>query len=182
MKILLCVMFLLPAFAQDETPPGAEPAPVDRDHPPANAVGQSRDRSVLQPKPGSEAIKPKDYSDQTGYWHPFARMGRYVLSDQKVIWTSPFHTSRKDAQWWLIFGGATGALIATDKYVSKNAPSAPWIGHLGDDVRTSARRIRCCRSRPASILPARSITGIIFAKRDCFRLKRWRTSPSWNWH
>jgi membrane-associated phospholipid phosphatase len=134
MKILLCVMFLLPAFAQDETPPGAEPAPVDRDHPPANAVGQSRDRSVLQPKPGSEAIKPKDYSDQTGYWHPFVRMGRYVLSDQKVIWTSPFHTSRKDAHWWLIFGGATGALIATDKYVSKNAPSAPWIGHLGDDV------------------------------------------------
>lgn len=134
MKILLCVMFLLPVFAQTETPPEAAPAPVNQDKPPADAVGQSRDRSVIKPKPGGEAIKAKDYSDTTGYWHPFARMGKYVLMDQKAIWTSPFHTSKRDARWWLIFGGATGALIATDKYVSKNAPNPPWLGHLGDDV------------------------------------------------
>jgi membrane-associated phospholipid phosphatase len=56
----------------------------------------------------------------------------YILSDQKAIWTSPFHTSKRDAKWWLIFGGATGALIAADKYVSKNAPDPAWLQHLGN--------------------------------------------------
>jgi hypothetical protein len=36
------------------------------------------------------------------------------LLDQKDIWTSPFHMKRSDAKWWLLFGTATGALIATD--------------------------------------------------------------------
>jgi membrane-associated phospholipid phosphatase len=61
-------------------------------------------------------------------------MGRYILYDQKGIWTSPFHTSKKDAKWWVIFGGATGALIATDKYVSKNAPNPRWLQHVGNSV------------------------------------------------
>ena len=134
MKILLCVAFLSPVVAQIGTPPASEPAPANQDKPPANTAGRSRDRSVLKPKPGSEAIKPKDYSDATGYWHPFARMGKYTLIDQKSIWTSPFHTSKKDAKWWLIFGGATGGLIAADKYVSKSAPNPHWLDHLGNDV------------------------------------------------
>jgi membrane-associated phospholipid phosphatase len=138
MKFLLCVLFLSTGFAQTGTPPPAEPAPPPsnqaQDKPPANAAGQSRDRSVIKPKPAGEAIKPKDYSDATGYWHPFARMGKYTLMDQKAIWTSPFHTSKKDVKWWLIFGGATGGLIAADKYVSKNAPNPPWLDHLGNSV------------------------------------------------
>jgi len=170
MKVLLCALLLLPAFAQDAPKPAApdppasqdrrmaavqdpqastpddpssetpDPqAPAARDQPqsgraPANAKGQSANRSTLKPKPGALAIKPKDYSDQTGYFHPFSRMGRYVLYDQKAIWTSPFHTSRKNAKWWLIFGGATGALIATDKYVSKNSPNPRWLQHVGNSV------------------------------------------------
>ena len=67
MKILLCVAFLSPVVAQIGTPPASEPAPANQDKPPANTTGRSRDRSVLKPKPGSEAIKPKDYSDATGY-------------------------------------------------------------------------------------------------------------------
>lgn len=165
MKVLLCVFFLLPAFAQtdpqtlppdpqtpvvqdqqappaqDQQAPATEkpqapaadqPQPADR--PPTNAAGESANRSVIKPKPGALAIKPKDYSDDTGYWHPFARMGRYVLYDQKAIWTSPFHTSKKEIKWWIIFGGATGALIATDKYVARNAPNPPWLETLGGDV------------------------------------------------
>jgi membrane-associated phospholipid phosphatase len=134
MTILMCVAFLSPVFAQTATPPASEPAQASQNKPPADAAGQSRDRSLLKPKPGAEAIKPKDYSDATGYWHPFTRMGQYTLMDQKSIWTSPFHTSKKDAKWWLIFGGATGGLIAADKYVSKNAPNPRWLDHLGNDV------------------------------------------------
>lgn len=149
MKMLVCGLIFLAPFAQpaltaapastgSADPGQAQPsnavAPADQNRPPANAAGQSRDRSVLKPKPGQEAIKPKDYSDSTGYLHPFVRMTRFVGYDQKAIWTSPFHTSKKDAKWWLIFGGATGGLIAADKYISKNAPNQPWLQHLGDDV------------------------------------------------
>lgn len=160
MKILLCVLFLAPAFAQTAPPPAAPapatttvaaaspadpdqnqppanaagPANPDQNRPPANAAGQSRNRSVIKPKPGQLVIKPKDYQNATGYWHPFARMPRFVGYDLKAIATSPFHTSKKDAKWWLIFGAATGGLIAADKYVSKNAPNPPWLEHLGDDV------------------------------------------------
>jgi membrane-associated phospholipid phosphatase len=147
MKILLCVLLLAPAYAQTAPPTPSTPPPAVSTPPPAaaaqagpggvvpaNAKGQSRDRSVLKPKPGPAAIKPQDYHDSTGYWHPFARMGRYFAYDQKAIWTSPFHTSKRDAKWWLIFGGATGGLIAVDKYVSKNAPNPAWLDHLGNSV------------------------------------------------
>jgi membrane-associated phospholipid phosphatase len=128
MKVLLFALFLMPAFAQTQT------QPQQPDRPPATPSGQSRDRSVLKPKPGAEILKPKDYSNDTGYIHPFRRMGRYFLYDQKAIWTSPFHTSKRDAKWWAIFGGATGALIATDKYVSHNAPNPHWLQTVGGDV------------------------------------------------
>lgn len=160
MRLLLCGILLLPAFAQTSVPPltadvaQAEPAqaqgdqaqappaqtppaqaqPAPQDRPPANAKGQSRDRSTLKPKPGQEAIKPKDYQGSTGYWHPFSRMARFVAYDQKAIWTSPFHTSKKDAKWWIIFGGATGGLIAADKYISKNAPDSSGLRTLGNTV------------------------------------------------
>jgi len=120
-KILMFAGFCLPAFAQ------TEPA-----NPPAEPSGE--DRSVLQPKPGGEAIKPKDSSDASGLFHPFTRMGAYIVSDQKAIWTSPFHTSRRNLKWWLIAGGATGALIATDKYVEKNAPDTPTTRQIGGDT------------------------------------------------
>lgn len=95
---------------------------------------QEASRSVIQPKPGEEVIKPKDLYEGTGYFHPFVRMPKYIWQDQKAIWTSPFHTAKKDIKWWVIFGGATGALIATDKYVSKNAPDTPALRTLGNDV------------------------------------------------
>jgi membrane-associated phospholipid phosphatase len=41
-----------------------------------------------------------------------------ILLDQKQIWTSPFHMHGNDAWWWIGFGGATAALIATDHRTS----------------------------------------------------------------
>jgi len=61
-------------------------------------------------------------------------MPKYIWQDQKAIWTSPFHTAKQDLKWWVIFGGATGALIATDKYVSKNAPDNHVLRTLGNDT------------------------------------------------
>jgi hypothetical protein len=134
MRFLLYGMFLLPLFAQTTPPADNAATQQDQDRPPANAAGQSVNPSVLKPKPGQEAIKPKDYHDSTGYWHPFVRMGRFVGYDQKAIWTSPFHTAKKDVKWWVIFGAATGGLIASDKYVSKNAPDTAGLRTLGNSV------------------------------------------------
>ena len=108
--------------------------PVLSPAPASPGANSSSSRSVLQPKAGGQAIKPKDYSEESGLFHPFTRMGRYIISDQRAIWTSPFHTSKKDIKWWAIFGGATGVLIATDKYVQKNAPDNHALRQLGGDT------------------------------------------------
>jgi membrane-associated phospholipid phosphatase len=56
-----------------------------------------------------------------------------IWLDQKEIWTSPFHMKRSDAKWWLLFGTATGALIATDHWTSRQLPNT------NDQARFSAR-------------------------------------------
>jgi membrane-associated phospholipid phosphatase len=56
-----------------------------------------------------------------------------LLLDQKDIWTSPIHMKRSDAKWWLLFGTATGALIATDHWTSRQLPNT------NDQARFSAR-------------------------------------------
>ncbi|MCX6635875.1 MAG: phosphatase PAP2 family protein [Acidobacteria bacterium] len=57
---------------------------------------------------------------QTVTWR---RLSRNVCQDQKGIWLSPFRARRQDAKWWVLFGSATGALIATDKWTSKQLPN-----------------------------------------------------------
>ena len=77
MKVLLCALLLSPASAQDQRKltPAVQKRSQD-DRAPANANGENVNRSVIKPKPGALAIKPKDPADATGYFHPFGRMGR----------------------------------------------------------------------------------------------------------
>jgi membrane-associated phospholipid phosphatase len=121
-----------PASPGQQTPsqtPPTQPAPAQN-----GISAPAANPSALGVKPGTEALKNKDLYEGTGYLHPFRRMSKFVLTDQKRIWTSPFHTKKSDAKYWAIFGGATAALIATDKYVSHAAPNPSWLEHLGDDV------------------------------------------------
>lgn len=121
---LILFGFLLPAYAQEPAPKSTA---TDSQIPQSKtAAGQAKD-TILGIKPGSPVLKNKDLYDQTGFLHPFVRMPRYVLLDQKAIWTSPFHTSKQDLKWWLIFGGATGALIAADKSIEKALPSSSTL-------------------------------------------------------
>jgi membrane-associated phospholipid phosphatase len=50
-------------------------------------------------------------------------LAKDIVLDQKQIWTSPFRMTRQSAKWWLIFGAATGALIATDRRSSQQLPN-----------------------------------------------------------
>jgi membrane-associated phospholipid phosphatase len=84
----------------------------------------SKDHSVLAVKPAGEVIKPKDLWTDTGYFHPFVRMPKYFLQDQKAIWTSPFHTAKSDIKYWAIFGGAVGGMIAADRHIEHALPTS----------------------------------------------------------
>ncbi len=118
-----------PQTAQPQTqtpPPDQQTAPGQPNAPQAN-------RSVLDVQPGGAALKTKDFYERTGYFHPFVRMPKYVLADQARIWTSPFHTSKSDLKWWLIFGGATAGLIVADRHLEGDLPNTSTQVHLGQD-------------------------------------------------
>jgi membrane-associated phospholipid phosphatase len=90
-------------------------------------------QTLLPPEPPAAATpaQPAEdtrdrvlYSDETESIKPLTRkLIRNIIYDQKEIWTSPFHMHRKDAGWWILFGGATGALIATDHITSRQLPN-----------------------------------------------------------
>jgi membrane-associated phospholipid phosphatase len=114
-KSLVFLMAALASGALGQTPQQAGEQP-------AQPTGEQR--SVIEVKPGPEAIKDKDLWTETGVFHPFARMPRYILQDQKAIWTSPFHTAKSDVKFWVIFGGSTAALIAADRWTVKQLPNS----------------------------------------------------------
>jgi membrane-associated phospholipid phosphatase len=89
------------ASVQDPSPenPQADSAAPKKELP--NPFRDSRDRIFY---PGdTERIKPLGI-----------KLISNILLDQKEIWTSPFHMNKQDAKWWVLFGGGTAALIATD--------------------------------------------------------------------
>jgi hypothetical protein len=94
---------------------------LSQENQPAEEV---KPHTTLEVTPGPPVIKEKDLWNESGYVHPFLRMPKYILQDQKAIWTSPFHTVKEDAKWWAIFGTATAALIATDKHSVKQFPNS----------------------------------------------------------
>jgi len=117
----------------------AQQTPSDRKAEQQNKEAAAGDKpdSVLDVKPGSPTIKTKDITQERKL-APWLRLPRYILQDQKLIWTSPFHTSKSDAKWWLIVGGTTAGLIASDKWTSKQLPNtndqlnvSTWTSRLG---------------------------------------------------
>jgi membrane-associated phospholipid phosphatase len=105
----------------DQPPPQEQAKPDDKtqDQP----AGEAQ-RSTLEVKPGPQVIKQKDLWEGTGYFHPFVRMPKYILQDQKAIWTSPFHTAKADVKFWAIFGVATAAFVVTDRWTVKQLPNS----------------------------------------------------------
>ena len=91
------------------------------------ATDQTTNPSVLGVKPGTEALKERDFYNESGYLHPFRRMPQFIVKDQERIWTSPFHSKKSDIKWWVIFGATTGALIATDKNFSTHTSNNPTL-------------------------------------------------------
>jgi membrane-associated phospholipid phosphatase len=146
MKLLITsILLLTPRILAQELQPGAvQPSATQSAGATPQAPQQTFPQNEAQrsttvgegTKPGQEVIKPKDLWDSTGYLHPFVRMPKYVLQDQKAIWTSPFHTARKDVKYWAIFGVATAALIATDKSTVHWLPNSSSQVHVSNTAST----------------------------------------------
>ncbi len=61
-----------------------------------------------------------------------------TASDQKAIWTSPWHLHAQDARWLVAFGAGTGAVIAADHNIMRRLGSSstlasysPGFGNYG---------------------------------------------------
>jgi membrane-associated phospholipid phosphatase len=119
-------------LADDGCAPGEAQTSAQEPAVPQNQTPPDTQRSVIEVKPGTPAIKNKDLYEKNGYFHPFLRMPGMVLYDQGRIWRSPFHTAKSDIKWWLIFGGAEAALIATDQYTVKQLPNTNAQVRLGN--------------------------------------------------
>lgn len=134
--LVALILSALPPSMQE--PAGSTPAQSSGQNTPGQNQQQvttgGSDRSAIKPTPGQEAIKEKDLYDRSGYLHPFRRMPNFILSDQKKIWTSPFHTSKRDAKFWAIWGGATVGLIVADRYIERNAPTNSTLVRVGNDA------------------------------------------------
>jgi hypothetical protein len=103
---LLAGLFSLPAFSQtvSDHPPAAtdreEKSDAEQVSEPRKgpAPGQSGEasRSTLEVAPGKPGINSSKVERKP--ISPWKRVPGFVLSDQKSIWTSPFHTSKQDVK------------------------------------------------------------------------------------
>ncbi len=90
----------------------------------AVSIGKAQDQAGSPFSPLLTAREEACYSIETEPVKPLARkFFRNILLDQKAIWTSPFHMKRSDVKYWVLFGAATGALIATDHRSSQQLPN-----------------------------------------------------------
>ena len=130
-------MFLVVASALYAAEPAAEASAGDDaglpQAGPAEAGQESR--GTLEVQPGRPAIRTTEIHRPVS---PLKSLPRNILSDQRHIWTSPFHTSAKDAKWWLIFGSAATGLVASDRWTSKQLPNtkdqiriSKWTSRMG---------------------------------------------------
>src|SRR5258708_9711853 len=77
---------------------------------------QQDEADKTSPNPLQDARDRVYYPGDTERFKPLMQklLGN-VLLDQKAAWTSPFRMHSEDVKWWVGFGAATAALIATDK-------------------------------------------------------------------
>ncbi len=97
---ILVPFFVAAAYGQAPPPDTAQNLPAtEQTKTSEGSQNGDAQRSTIEVKPGAPVIKQKDIWDETGYLHPFTRMPRYILQDPvKAIWTSPFHTAKKDVK------------------------------------------------------------------------------------
>jgi len=88
------------------------PSDPDQNPPVTNAQPSEDNRDRILYDHDTESLKPLG-----------VKLARNVLLDQKDIWTSPFRMRKENAGWWILFGGATAGLIASDRTTATQLPN-----------------------------------------------------------
>jgi hypothetical protein len=134
-SVWLCT-FLIASFtplpAQDQSPPkdaiAQQPAsqqPVTQQPTSQDAAGQDptadRAAGAAHAEDNRDAIL---FSSETERIGPLTKkLVRNIILDERAIFTSPFHTPKKDRIWWPVFLGATAAFVSVDESLSKDLPN-----------------------------------------------------------
>ncbi|HZU29435.1 MAG TPA: phosphatase PAP2 family protein [Bryobacteraceae bacterium] len=106
------------------------------------SFAQTATQNVVPPGTVDNKINPlEDPRDRVFYPGDTERVGPLAkkvwgnfLLDQKEIWTSPFHMNRHNAKWWILFGGATGGLIAADHYLENRIEHSSLQTSVGGNI------------------------------------------------
>jgi membrane-associated phospholipid phosphatase len=127
LRLIFAVLILvtsLPAWAQSDETQQASDDPQTQD---TQAAPQA-------PKPKENPAEPESHGTRLR-WRDIPKN---ILHDEKAIFTSPLHINRDNARWWILFGGATAALIASDQKISDTLPQktalttpSRWASRLG---------------------------------------------------
>jgi membrane-associated phospholipid phosphatase len=130
--LFMAFVVSVPARAQDaEQSQQNAPVAIAQD-----AQKQSGSPGEIKPAQTENPPGPESHGSRL-HWQDIPRN---VLHDEKAIFTSPFHINRDNAKWWILFGTATAALIATDQRVSNTLPQttgftgpSTWTSRIGAD-------------------------------------------------
>src|SRR5947207_1863477 len=104
--VILLTVAAVPAIAQDTQDMQDQPQP--------------QTQSNLQPTKKENPAEPEAHGTRLQWKDLPANLWR----DQKAIVSSPFHISRGNAKWWVLFGTGSAALLATDKKFSRDLPNS----------------------------------------------------------
>src|SRR5438094_5805903 len=87
----------------------------------ATILGCGTGRAAAAAEPDSAAGPLRDLG------HTLARLPR----DQAELWTAPLHLHASDAMWLVPLGGATAALLATDRQAVRGIASDSTLRDAG---------------------------------------------------
>jgi membrane-associated phospholipid phosphatase len=143
LRIIVMVSMLAGAASASENlsqPLTSSPAEMEI---PPSAQTATEDQTPVPPDAEKEPVSSLDRRDRIFYPGDTERLkplGRKlvlnILLDQKEIFTSPFHMNRESARLWLIFGAATGGLIAADRHIADSFENSKgqvrWSGRISN--------------------------------------------------
>ena len=122
-RAVVCCAVAISTLYACEDPDTAAPGPIPADNP---------TNSITNPEDVRDRIF---YPGDTEHIKPLTRkLAGNILLDQKEIWTSPFRMNRNTSKWWIVFGAATAALVATDNHTTNLLENAPAQVRWGNNV------------------------------------------------
>jgi membrane-associated phospholipid phosphatase len=103
--------------AQTNTPPSS-PTPASKTEWRDSSTPLTRS---VKPHENQPTFLPAGEDTENRLVTPFLK---HLALDQKQFWATPFHLDREDAKYLVPFAAFTGALVASDRWISRQVPAS----------------------------------------------------------